>query len=416
MIGAIAAPGWTLTLWLVCGALVLGGALTFGELASRLPQSGGLYVYLRAAWGRRAAFLYGWQCLLVMDPGITAALALGMAPYVTVLFPAAAGREVWVAVATVWLLAILNMAGLKLSARVLNALTLAKVLALAGIVVAAFTVGSGSWDHFAPLFERQSGSPRVREALGLGLIGVFYSFGGFWEAARVSGEVRDTRRVLPRALMLGVAAVTVAYLATTAAFLYLVPPEGARIPAAFAAQAGAALFGARGPAILASIIVLSVVASAAALLLMAPRLYVAMSRDGLFPADLAEVHPRTGSPMLATGLLAGLATIYVVSGKFPQIVAFFMCPTLLLVALAAAGLFRLRHMDGAEAGTGRVEGEGIFRAPGFPVTPALFVLLLVAVAAVIVLARPFPALAGLALVAAGIPFSRLLDPAGPPKE
>jgi APA family basic amino acid/polyamine antiporter len=293
---------------------------------------------------------------------------------------------------------------LKLSARVLNALTVAKVLALGGIVAAAFTVGAGSWHNFAPLFERRSAALPLKEALGLGLIGVFYSFGGFWEAARVAGEVRDAPRILPRALAIGVAAVTAAYLVTTVAFLYLVPPEGAQTPAAFARNAGEALFGAHGPAILAAVVVLSVLASAAALLLMAPRLYLAMSRDGLFPADLAEVHPRTGSPILATGLLAGLATIYVVSGKFPQIVAFFMCPTLVLVALAAAGLFRLRRREPES-------GAGGFRAPGFPVTPALFVLLLIVVAATIVLARPFPALAGLALVAAGIPFSRLLDPA-----
>src|SRR5262249_23137043 len=101
LIGALASPGWTVLLWLVCGALVLAGALTFGELASRYPEAGGLYVYLRAAWGSRVAFLYGWQSVLIMDPGVTAALAIGLAPYVVAVWPAAAGRERWLALGTI---------------------------------------------------------------------------------------------------------------------------------------------------------------------------------------------------------------------------------------------------------------------------------------------------------------------------
>src|SRR5262249_53978321 len=140
LIGALASPGWTVLLWLVCGALVLAGALTFGELASRYPEAGGLYVYLRAAWGSRVAFLYGWQSVLIMDPGVTAALAIGLAPYVVAVWPAAAGRERWLALGTIWILALVDMAGLRLSSRALNLLTAFKVTTLLGVVAAAFTV------------------------------------------------------------------------------------------------------------------------------------------------------------------------------------------------------------------------------------------------------------------------------------
>lgn len=397
LIGALAAPGLTFAVWIACGALVLAGAFTFGELASRHPEAGGLYVYLRAAWGRRVAFLYGWQCLLVMDPGITATLALGLSQYLVVLWPRTAGAERWIALATVWTLALLNMTRLRLSARVLNILTAGKLAALAAIVVAAFTVGSGRFANFLPLFARRPGAPPLSEALGLGLIGVFYSFGGFWEAARVAGEVRDAARVVPRALALGVATVTAAYLATTLAFVYLVPPERATSAASFAAAAGEALFGSRGTTALAAIVVLSVAASAMALLLMAPRLYLAMSRDGLFPSGLAAAHPATQTPVRATALLAALASVYVLTGTFSQIAAFFMYPLLLFVALAAAGLFRDRR---------RSPDAGAFRAPGYPASAALFPLLLVTIAGLIVLARPLPALAGLAIVLLGLPFAR----------
>jgi APA family basic amino acid/polyamine antiporter len=397
LIGALASPAWTLGLWIACGALVLAGALTFGELAARRPQQGGTYVYLREAWGPRVAFLYGWQSLLIMDPGVTAALALGLSQYLVVLWPAGAGRERWLALTVVWALAAVGMTGLRPSARVLNALTAGKVAALLAIVIGAAVFGAGSLAHFTPFFARRSGAPPLSEALGLGLIGAFYSFGGFWEASRVAGEVRDPERRLPRAFASGVSAVTLLYLATTVAFLYLVPPEEARAPRAFAESAGRALLGPSGPSALAAVVTLSVAASALALLLMAPRVYLAMGRDGLFPAPLAALDPRTRSPRRATAVLAALASVYVLSGSFPQVVAFFMCTTLAFLALAAAGLFVLRRRDATAPA---------FLAPGFPATPALFLSLTLVVIALIALARPIPALSGFLLVLAGLPFYR----------
>jgi APA family basic amino acid/polyamine antiporter len=403
LIGALASPALTFGLWLACGALVLAGAFTFGELASRYPQAGGPYVYLREAWGPRVAFLYGWQSLLIMDPGVTAALAIGLSQYCVVLWPAAAGSERWLALATVWALALVNMAGLRLSARVLNLMTAFKILALLAIVVGAFTIGAGSWSHFSPFAARRPGAPPIREALGLGLIGAFYSFGGFWEASRVAGEMRDPRRELPRALAFGVAIVTVAYVATTLAFLYLVPAEEATSASAFAQRAGEALLGRSGAPAFAAVVVVSVVASVLALLLMAPRLYLAMSRDGLFPAAMARIHPRTMAPARATALLASIASVFVLSGTFSQILALFMCTTLVFIGLAAAGLFLVRR---------REPGVSEFGAPGYPATPALFVLLVFAVVVVIALARPLPALTGFALMLTGLPVYGILAARG----
>jgi len=398
LIGALASPGLTLAVWIVCAALMLGGAFTFGELASRYPAAGGLYIYLREAWGPRAGFLYGWQCLLVMDPGVTAALAIGLSPYLVVLWPAAAGHEGALALAIVWAFALVAMAGLKLSSRALNVLTAFKVLALAVIVACAFAFGAGSWSHFSPFWARRAGALPLHEAIGLALIGAFYSFGGFWEASRVAGEIRDPRRTLPRALALGVATVTAVYVLTTFAFLYLVPAERATTSAEFARRAGDALFGASGARALAAVVVVSASASILALLLMAPRLYLAMSRDGLFLAALSSISPHTLAPVRATALLAVVASVFVLSGTFPQIVALFMSPTLVFVGVAAAGVFVVRR---------RREDDAPFRAPGHAVTPALFVLLVFVVAGFIAVARPLPALAGFALVAIGLPVREL---------
>jgi APA family basic amino acid/polyamine antiporter len=401
LIGALASPALTFGLWLACGAMVLAGAFTFGELASRYPQAGGLYVYLREAWGSRVAFLYGWQTLLVMDPGLTAALAVGASQYFVVLWPAAAGFQTGVAVGTIWMVALLNMAGLTFGARVFGMLTAVKLCTLSGIVLIALTAGEGSWSHFVPFFgARRTGAPPIGEAIALGLVGAFFSFGGFWEASRIAGEVRDPRRTMPRALVLGVLCVTVIYVMTTVAFIYLVPPVATTGASEFARRAGEALLGPAGPSVLATIVVVSVVASAMAMIMVVPRLYEAMSRDGLFPAAVAVRHPRTGAPVRATAVLASLATVYVLLGTFEQIAAFFMCTTLGFVALAAAAVFVVR----------RAPEAGPFRAPGYPVTPALFVVLVLAVVTLVAINRPLQAFAGMAVVLVGLPVSRVLIP------
>jgi APA family basic amino acid/polyamine antiporter len=398
-IGALASPALTLGLWLGGGALVLAGALTFGELAARHPESGGLYVFLREAWGERSAFVYGWQCLLVLDPGVTAALCAGLARYAAAAFPAAAGHERTVALAAVWILAVPPMLGLRPSVRALNILTVWKVLALLAVPTAAVLTGSGSLDHFRPFVERRPDALPPFPALAAGLVGVFYSFGGFWEASRLAGEVRNAKRTLPRALSLGTAVVLLLYLLTTAAFLYLVPADPALTATEFARRAGEAL-GSSGPAFLAGIVVLSAAASALALLLMAPRVYIAMSHDGLFPPGLAMIHPRTGAPTRATALLAVIASFFVLTGTFEQIVALFLCSMLVLIALAAAAIFVLRR---------RESGSPDFECPGYPFTPMVFIALLLAISALVAAAHPVPALVGFVLAALGLPAYRLLS-------
>ncbi|HKD10592.1 MAG TPA: amino acid permease [Thermoanaerobaculia bacterium] len=399
LIGTAASPASIIGLWLIAGALVVAGAWTFGELAARHPQEGGTYVYLEKAWGRPVAFLYGWQSLLVMDPGITAALTLGLSEYLVILAPGAAGYEKWLAVGAIWLLALLNMAGLKLSSRVLNLLTVAKILAFLAVVLASFTMASGSWDHFVPFAGRRPGSPPWAATLALALTGIFYSYGGFWEASRVAGEVRDPRRDLPRALAAGVLAVTAIYLAMTVAFLYLVPAREASSASGFARHAGQALWGSSGPTVLAAIVILSAVPSVMAFLLMAPRAYLAMARDGLFPGALARRGAHLRSPVRATVLLAAIATIYVLSGSFGEILTVFLCTAFVFVALAASGLFLLRR---------REPESSAFRVPGFPITTALFVILVLGAVGIIAAGRPLQASIGAALVLAGLPVYVLL--------
>ena len=390
----MASPGLTIGVWVVCGGLVLAGAFTFGELASRYPHAGGVYVYLREGWGERIAFLYGWQSLLIMDPGVAAALASGMSEYAIVLWPPAnvAGRLLPIVI--IWVLALLSIAGLTLSTRVLAVMTVVKCLAFAGVVAAAFAAAQGSWSHFDPFFARQSETVPLAEAMALALVSVFFSFGGFWEASRIANEVRDARRIMPVALVGGVACVTAVYVATTIGFVYAVPVQQVTSASAFARLAGEAMLGPAGPAILAGIVVLSVLTSLLALMIMAPRLYVAMGRDGLFPTALASVSRGTRSPVRATLLLATLASVFAFVATFQQILAFFMCTTLTFVALAAGSVLVVRR---------RGAGEAPFQSPGYPLTPVLFIVLVVVVVLLVAVNRPVQALAGFGLVLLGLP-------------
>ncbi len=397
LINALPSPALTLALWAACGAIVLTGAWTFGELASRYPHAGGPYVYLREGWGARIAFLYGWQALLVMDPGITAALATGSAQYISALHSFAAGSERLIAIGIVWGLAALNMLGLRLSARVFDGMTMLKLAALGGVIVAAFAIGHGDWSRFAAHAPRP-GAPPLAEGLAVGLVSVFFSFAGFWEASRIAGEVREPGRTLPRAFAAGVACITVVYVATTAAFIYLVPAGSTMSASDFARRAGEAMLGPAGPAVLAATVALSVVASAMALLMMAPQLYVAMSADGLFPASLAALHPRTGVPARATALLAALATAYILAGTFDQIASFLVGTAMGFIALAAASLLVIRR---------RAPGGAPFSVPGYPWTTMAFVLLVGAVVLLVGVSRPRQAVLGLVIVALGWPAYRL---------
>lgn len=393
LIGAVASPALTLLIWIAGGLLIGAGAFTFGELASRYPQAGGPYVYLREGWGERMAFLYGWQSALIMDPGVLAALAIGLSGYVALLWPEAAGAERLLAIGLIWLLALISVSGFTFSARVLSVVTAAKVAGFVAVIVLALSSGAGDWGNLEPFAARRSSPIPLAEALALATVSMFFSFGGFWEASRMAGEVRNPTRVVPRALAAGVTMVTAVYVGITLGFMYLVPIERVVSASELARVAGQAMLGDAGPSAFAAIVVVSASTSLLALLIMAPRVYVAMQRDHLFPSALAHVSARAQQPVRATLLLAVLATCLVSLGDFQQIVTFFMPTTLIFVGCAAAAVFRVR----------RSTPQPAFSVPGYPVVPALFVTLVGIVAALVALNRPGPMVAGLLLVLAGIP-------------
>jgi APA family basic amino acid/polyamine antiporter len=391
MARGLGASGLVYAMWLLAGFMALAGALCYGELASRFPEAGGAYVYIREAWGEPLAFLYGWKCLLVMDPGITAALGAGLAEYVAYLRPMDAGGRKAVAIAAILMLAALSALGTRLAAGALVAITALKLALLCVIVVWGFTAGGVAWERVMPSLARPAEAAPMLPALAGGFIAAFFSFGGWWEAARMAGEVRDPQRTLPRAFVLGISVVTLVYVLTSAVFLGLVASAETPTADAFAAQVGERLFGRAGGTVLALGVIVSVLGSLAAVILLSPRVYVALARDGLFPAQLARLHPRFGTPAAAIALQAGLASLLVALGTFNDIVAYFVFVTVAFIAASVAGLYRLPASDSG------------FRTPLRRLTPAVFVALSVLLLALLLVGKPTQALLGVAVVALGAP-------------
>ena len=395
MAKTIGSPALVFFVWVLMGAMAVCGALCYGELAARFPEAGGGYVYLREAYGEGLAFLYGWMALVVMDPGITAALAAGLGQYAGYVFGLSPAGVKTVAVASILLLAAANVYGLEFGARLMRWLTALKLGLLLLVLAWGFAFRLGDWSNFSPFFAQREASAPLVAALAGGLVAAFFSFGGWWDLSKLAGEVKDPARNLPRALVRGVLVVTAVYILTTAAFIYLVPPERVTSGETFAAQAGEALFGRHGGAVFSSVVIVVVAGSLAGLIMAAPRVYYAMARDGVFFRGVARVHTKFGTPARAIAVQAALASLLVLVGNFEEIIAYFIFVVVLFIALTVAGLFRLRRAPGAP----RPE----YLTPGYPFTPVAFLALIAVLLVLLGGHNPRRALLGVAVVAAGLP-------------
>ena len=393
MVRDLVAPAWVLAVWVLMGGMAMCGALVFGELASRYPQAGGVYVYLREAWGPRVAFLYGWKCFLVMDPGLTAALAAGLTSYLPYVIAIGPRAQLGTGIAVIVGLALINIAGVRLGARVMALLSVAKLALLAIVMLAGILAPSGDWGRFVPLIQRPDGAAPIVGALAGAIVSAFFSFGGWWEAGRMAGEVRDAQRILPRALVGGLAIITAWYALMTGLVTYAIPADRITSSAAFIAELGAIIFGQGGARLLAAIVIISIVGSLAAFLMSAPRVYYAMAGDGVFPAALAKIDPVRGTPVRAILGQAALAVLILAAGRFETIVAYFVFITVVFLIAAVAGIYRVRRHDGAAPE---------FRVPGYPWTPLGFIVPGVLVVTLVAAGNPIQSFAGAAAVATGL--------------
>lgn len=398
-----------LAVWVTGGLFALCGALTLAEVASALPQTGGVYVYCREGWGRLAAFLFGWGQLVMIRAASLGAIAITFAEYfyrVTGRDPAAALHVQpvrRVAALAILLTAVFNILGVRLASAVTNLTVLAKYGALLFIVVIAFAIGlPQTGGHFTPLAAPE---PVAVSAFGLAIVSVLWAFDGWADLAYNAGEVRDPRRNLPRALIGGTLAVLTIYLAANLAYLAVLPisaPIGAdgiggiaqsRLVAADVAQR---VIGPVGVIFVSVTVLVSTFGTLNAVLFTSPRIFFAMADDGLLFRKVADVHPRFGTPWIAIMVTAALGVAFVLTRTFEQLADAFVTAFLPFYLLAVASVFRLRRTPGYNPS---------FRVPLYPFVPALFILSVLYLLgnAIVQESSRMSTLAVLGVCAAGIP-------------
>lgn len=355
-----------LAVWVTGGLFALCGALTLAEIAGARPETGGLYAYIRDGWGRLPAFLFGWSELVVIRAASMGAVSLTFAEYFLRVLNVAPERRAdlahWIAAAAIVGTSTINYRGVRSGARVQNLTTIAKYGGLVFIILLAFAVGlprtGGYYTPAAPAGSFALG------AFGLALVSALWAFDGWADLSFVAGEVRDPRRTLPRALVLGTVAVIVIYLLANLAYLAVLPVETIRQSRLVAADVAERLIGAPGVVFVAATVMLSTFGTLNGTLLTAPRIFFAMADDGLFFKPVARVHPVHASPYVAIVLTAALGVVFVLLRSFEQLADAFVTAIVPFYALGVASVFRLRR---------RADYHPPFRVPGYPVVPLLFV-------------------------------------------
>jgi APA family basic amino acid/polyamine antiporter len=381
--------------WLGVALMAMCGALSYSELAIRFPESGGEYVYLRAGYGEQVAFLYGWTSSIVMYPGVAAALAVGSAPYVAQLLPSGTPGLAFVPALLLCIFGAINFIGTRFSAAVMSFVNGFKLLILFALVAWAMASGHAHVANLMPFSVRRSGSDALFPAIAGGVMSAFFSFGGWWEASKIAGEIRNPKRTLPLAFVGGVAIVTVIYLLISASFLAVLPIDRVTSNTAFVAQFGGVLFGDAGARVLSACVLVCVCGGMAAITMAAPRVCYAMAQTGAFFPAFGKLHPRFGTPANAVLLQTGLALAVLLLGAFDRVLSYIIFSAVLFLALAASTLFRLREP---------------VRGWWFPIAPISFIVLSVLVALLILMHNPLPALIGVAIVLCGVPFRRFFLP------
>jgi APA family basic amino acid/polyamine antiporter len=333
--------------------------------------------------------------LLVMDPGLTAALGVGLASYGLALFGGPSSLTPLIAIGCIVILATVSMLGIQSSARLLRWTAIAKLATIAVLIIAVLVRGK-SGDPTAPA--AAAGIPPF-PALAGALMGAFFAFGGWWDLGKMSEEIVEPRRTLPMALVGGVLVVTVVYAGLSVAFMHAMAGRAATTDEAFVASLGSALFGDGAGRLVAAAVLVAVAGSLTAVLLGAPRVYLAMARSGVFPASLVHFDPRRQSAPRATLIQVALACILVMLGSFDQILGYFVPAAVFFLGLSAAAILVLPRPP---------ESAAIFRAPWHPLPILVFLGLVVIMIALFAVGRPLQTAIGAAVVALGVPISFLM--------
>jgi APA family basic amino acid/polyamine antiporter len=429
--GPLPHPFWFLLVWVLGGVISLFACFAFAELGSMFPDSGGQYVYLREAYGDLVAFLYGWMLFFISNGGTIAALSVASAAYLGTIVPFISPDHVvfslhvpwpallkfhpalnWavitvsrahlVALAAIVLVTWINVIGLRRGAMLQNLVTWMKFGALTIFIILGFAIGKGDWSHFTTPglgatggFLMGHGLWHLLPSLGVGLIAVFWAYDGWVYITWVAGEVKEPRRNVPLAMVLGTLTVGVIYVAMNMTYMYAMPLSEVAKHDTIAHAAASVLFSPAAATWLSAMIAICCFGAMASCVLSGGRVYFAMARDGVFFRKMAEVHPKWRTPafaLIGQGLWAAILTM---SGRYDQLYTYVIYMMVLSYTLTVIGMFILRWK--------RPDLPRPYRCTGYPWLPAIYVLLGAGWTLNTIVERPTEALAGTFIVLLGVP-------------
>jgi APA family basic amino acid/polyamine antiporter len=387
----------TLAAWVIGGLIALAGAFCFAELGGRMPRAGGGYVYLRDAFGRLPAFLYGWTLLLVINSGALAAVAMIAASYTATLLPALAPHALPLAIAYLWLFTLVNILGIVPGALAQNLFTLLKLAALCLLIAVGMVAPPPPAGAVSALATAPVGWAATLAALGAALIPVMFATGGWQNSNFIGAEIRNPQRNLPRAIVIGVVIVVAVYVLANLAYLRALGVGGLAAADAPAARVLETVLGRVGATLISGGIVASTLGILNLFILAAPRVYQAMADDGLFFRRASRLHPRFSTPVGALVFQAAWTSVLALSGTYGQLLDYVVFGDWIFFGLVAATLFVYRRRDRP---TGSTDG---FRAPALPIVGGAFVAAAAVIVVSSVVSNPGNAALGAVLIASGIP-------------
>jgi len=354
-----------LLVWVVGGVLSFCGALSYAELGAAFPKAGGIYVFLREAYGPLLAFLYGWCTFFVMQCGSIATLASAFAIYLGYIVP----LSPWVAksfsIGCIAILSVINCFGVRYGALVQNLLTIVKIGSLIGISLVLFLSNKGSAGHF--FMASAEGSRFSLSAFGIAMIAALWAYEGWHLLTFAAGEVKNPQRNLTWGLLLGTLITIALYLLVNVAYLWMLPIDTIAHSPRVASEAMERSVGSVGGTIVALAILISITGATNSNVLAGPRVYFAMARQGLFFRQVATVHPRYLVPVVSILLQGAWAIVLTLVGSFDRLFSYVIFVAWIFYALGGAAVFILRRRQ--------PDLERPYKVWGYPVVPLLFVLM-----------------------------------------
>lgn len=396
-------PLLMILLWIGGGIIALCGALCYGELGAAIPHAGGEYIFLSRLFHPVFGFLSGWVSFFVGFSAPIAASAIGFTEYFVRAFPGLLNWGIFkgipedlvlkkfYAILIIIIFTLIHLRGIVFGARIQNYLTLLKVGLIAILIIVGFSSGKGSLNHLIQSgdFSFDFGGWKI---IGLSLMWIMFAYSGWNASAYIGSEIKNPSKNLPHSLILGTGIVILLYFGLNLFYVYAIPPEDMSGVISIGGLAVGNLFGQTFESFLSVLISFALFSSLSAFVILGPRVYYSMAKDGCFFRFVSKVHPVYRVPSKSIILQCMIAIIIVISGSFEQILTYMGFSLGIFPLLAVIGVFKLRHLK-----------KSAYKMPGFPIVPVIYIAAGVSILILGLLERPIPSSVAILTVIAGIP-------------